>query len=85
MTTASSAAIVTRFPGNHRVSGRFIIEEWTLSTEASQPPDEWRLEVHSKARATGLAAAVGAAAVVGSAATIWMPTRGRRRWVDVDL
>jgi hypothetical protein len=75
MSTASSAAIVTRFRGDHRVSGRFLIEESTPSTEASLPPDEWRLEVHSKARATGSTAAVGAAAVVGSAAAIWMPTR----------
>jgi hypothetical protein len=53
------------------VPGRFLIEESTPSTEASLPPDVWRLEVHSKARATGPAAAVGAAAVVGSAAAIW--------------
>jgi hypothetical protein len=57
------------------VSGRLLIEESTPSTEASLPPDEWGLEVHSEARATGSTAAVGAAAVVGSAAAIWMPTR----------
>jgi hypothetical protein len=88
---ASSAAIATRFRGDKRVSGRFLIGELTPSTAASLSSDEWRFDVDSKARATGMAAALDAAGVLGSVAAFWRATmaswvkRGEEGGVDMVM